>query len=180
MKLYLDLDDTVFNTTEYLEEILSWDKNQTGSVYDRFVVSGDFVSMSGMLNYYEIPLKIKKSEIDLLKEKHKVVICSEYCTEGEFLLKKKVCKDILGVDDIIGVYRLESRKYTLDLSDGILIDDNIEILHKCNAFKKFWYADDIVLSNIRSDIVLNPEEMRDIVSVRDFKGLYAELERLGV
>ena len=165
MRLYLDLDDVVFDTTRYLEELLGWTKGSKGTVYDSFVESNDLCSMSSMLEYTKIPLKLTISQIDLLKDMFEVVICTEYYTTREIQQKKQVVQDLFGISQIIGVDRNKTRKYLIDFGENILVDDTLDIIRRCNAKHKIWVSEKEILEV-------------GISVVKDFNGLYKELERI--
>ena len=165
MLLYLDLDDVVFDTTDYLEAELGWVKGSAGTVYDSFVERDDLGSMSDMLDYTKIPLKMSVSQIELLNSIFSIVFCTEYCQEKEWVRKQFIVRKLFDIDRIIGINRTIKRKYSLDLSDGILVDDNFGLLQKCNAKYKIWYTP-------------IEEERQGIITVNDFVGLHTVLERL--
>ena len=165
--IYLDLDDTVFNTSYFLEQATGWVVEHPKTIYDVFAETSDFFNMSAMLEYSKIPLNISVEDIKSLEEKYKVVVCTEYYTVTEIERKVSIMRDIFQIKDVIGIDRCYNRKYNLDLSDGILIDDTLEILVKSNAMVKIWFTK-------------SPEIPKEgIVKVGGFVELYNELERLG-
>lgn len=137
LKLYLDFDDVVMDTTRYLMRMLGeTNPNRFWGIYgnDPRVVT----ELSE--NYKKIP--IKKNALNGLRIVEKfadITFVSEYYYPGEARDKRILSKGFCRHSDIILVNANESRKYKLDLSKGMLIDDNSKILCMSNAGMKILF-----------------------------------------
>lgn len=144
MKIYLDLDDVVKDTSSYLGKYFSdfyengfWDRNLENPKLRKLLSEYDKIPyMEGALE-----------GLKYLNTYHNLVIVSEFLYPEEAFMKKKVIGSVLfecnSISRIILVNRMKTRKYNpsiVNMSDGVLIDDSVEVLAKCNAKNKILYV----------------------------------------
>lgn len=136
--LFMDLDDTFLNTEKYIREIL---KNSNLSVkascvYTLRAIPGYNIIIEKIMNNYStIPMKKGAEDcLKLLKTEYNVVFCSRYYTLGERSAKKEFAKEMN--TDIILVASEDISKKSVDMHDGVLVDDSLEALEETNASVK--------------------------------------------
>ena len=132
VRLFLDVDDVVYDTTRYLQEITGCKED----VYDYFQAEGrSLTGMSNLLDYEKIPKRVSDDEVRRLSETFDVVFCSEYFTKREIIQKRDMLYELFNLDTI-GVNRAMSRKYFIPMNGSILVDDNIMIIDRSSASSK--------------------------------------------
>lgn len=156
-KLFVDLDDTFVDTERYLRKIcesngLKVPKYETiytlygNSEYDPYF---DMV----FNNYFVIPKKQGVIEnISLLETEYEVIFCT-YCTTKSELEAKKRFAESLG-KNIILCEGEDHAKSSTDMSEGILIDDNIDVLKASNASKKLQMYNEFTYTKTLQDCSL--------------------------
>lgn len=138
-KLFMDLDDTYKDTETYLRCIL---KNygikipETMSVYALYDIPqyrGYIEEVFG--DYENIPNMIGAREnFKLLQTEYKIIFCSSCNSEQEAIGKKKFAESLN--KEIILCSGKQWDKSHVDMSGGVFIDDNKDILNKSNASVK--------------------------------------------
>lgn len=133
MKIYLDIDDVVLDTTRYLASLVG--ANSFDGFWDKYL-DDERLFNALFKDYLKIPFKPNSINIinDLAK-RHTIEFVSEYHSLGERLNKELMLKKRFGNCRFILTDYNVQRKYTLDLNDGLLVDDNPRILNRCNAEK---------------------------------------------
>ena len=132
--IYLDLDDTVFNTSYFLEQATGWVVEYPKTIYDVFAETSDFFNMSAMLEYSKIPLNISVEDIKSLEEKYKVVVCTEYYTVTEIERKVSIMRDIFQIN---AVKRENAKKSTFFKTRAFLWPFSVVISRRRSFF--FWF-----------------------------------------
>lgn len=155
-KLYLDFDNTIVNATKKIVELYDKDfwkyKNYTPThwtnintysfdelalinkdiVLDYFDDHRFFINLEYMENAKEI--------LDELKDEYEINICSIGRRMNIYNKKYWVEKNI-PYANFIGVDLIKGGKGSIDMSSGIALDDNIDMLHSTNADIKVIYGD---------------------------------------
>lgn len=171
--LYLDVDDVILDTANYVRCRASKENIHVpddASVYDS--VPKDLLK-AYLSEYEKIPYK--KSfplYIDKVKRLFKdIVILSEYYNESERDSKYNKISKLFEGNKIKLIDARVSRKFEEDLSDGIIVDDNVTILNKVKANGKicFWCPDTSVWSYSGSRVENNHK------IVYNWSELYTEL-----
>lgn len=140
-KLFIDLDDVTFETSLYVRDKCKEEGifvEDDCCVYQK--VSKNFLKEC-LSNYFKIPFR--KDFLKYFKKLDKIYdiyILSEYYFDEECNAKFERVKEFIDSDKILLVDARKERKFEKDLSDGILIDDNLIILDKVNSEDKicFW------------------------------------------
>lgn len=138
-RLFVDLDDTFLDTERYLRKILKSNGLKVPKYDTAYTLYGneEYKQYFDMVfsNYLIIPKKLGvKENIKLLETEYDVVFCS-YCTTQSEKEAKKKWADSIG-KEIILCEGDDFNKSSVDMSGGIIIDDNIEVLSASNADKK--------------------------------------------
>lgn len=126
-KLYLDIDDTLFDTENKLREVLGGRFKHEPDIYDSMSGLTDEEAMK-VLNllsdYSKIPMIEGAYEgLKYLKGKYEVTLCSEYMTPSESQAKNKLAKDF-GLPIILCGYGSRyNRKIEVNMEGIILVDD---------------------------------------------------------
>lgn len=136
--IYLDLDDTFVDTEMYIRSVL---KNNLLPVRDNTVYALRFLPIYSDImrdvfkNYDIIPLKEDAEvSLSLLSTEYNIIFCSSYITEEEANAKKSFAKKYK--KDIILCGGQNWDKSRVDMSGGIMIDDDPEALSRSNATTK--------------------------------------------
>lgn len=158
-KLYIDFDNTLVNTTEAICKLY----NEKYKNYKEFkparwweVKRYDFLDECPLMSYDEL-MKLFES-----KEFFEIVEFMPYASSvtlelaekydinivtigriNNIKLKEKWIKSHMGyVKNIIGINSMEfTDKSTIDMSDGIHIDDVSKMLHTSNAMRRICFGD---------------------------------------
>lgn len=157
-KLFVDLDDTFVDTERYLRKIcesngLKVPKYDT--IYTLYGEDNEYKPYFDMVfnNYFVIPKKQGVIEnISLLETEYEIIFCTYCTTKGEKEAKKKFANS-LGKEIIL----CEGDNYTksnIDMSEGILIDDNPEVLEASNAGKKIQMYNEFTYTQTLSNCSL--------------------------
>ena len=172
-KLYLDVDDVILDTAKYVRARAKEDNLEVPENKSIYGAIPPEVQQLYLSEYEKIPFKNTFSYyIGRVKSLFdKVTLISEYYSEGERDSKLKKMSSLFAPDQICLIDARLSRKYEKDLSDGILVDDNVTILDKVKAKRKicFWCPDTSIW-NYNGDIVKNNHKV-----IYTWSDLYAEL-----
>lgn len=151
--IYMDLDDTFFNTEYYIRAVL---KNNglpisVPCVYTlRSFKEGDVYHeiIEGIMNHYDsIPIKEGAiNSLRLLGTEYNIKLCSSYYSEGEKKSKQEYA-DSIG-REIILVPSEDVGKTSVDMSEGICIDDSLDVISECNAKYKIQMLNKYVARNM--------------------------------
>lgn len=140
--LYLDLDDTVFDTENFLRKKLggSWLQYE-GLLYEAYEEM-DFSELVKVLSvfkdYRKIPLvNGAKEGLNILKDYYNIIFCSSYHLDPEKKSKQMIA-DLMGFDLIL-CGGDDWDKSHIDMSKGVFVDDNTRLLNKSNASKKVCF-----------------------------------------
>lgn len=141
-KVYLDIDDTLYDTYNYLRSLVvmsfGTDYIKDKNIYEMMEEDEEVkkLCMNVLSDYSKIPTKAYvKDFIRLLSGKYDVVLCSMYVFDCEREAKEKLAKK-LGVESILVKYDKNIGKSNIDMSDGIFVDDSIKLLNSSNANRK--------------------------------------------
>lgn len=159
-KIYIDMDDTYFDTEEYIRKLfdangVKYDKNKTIFNQDIDIVGKDLLEMV-FSDYSCIPKKTGVEEcIELLESEYEIIFTSCYSSEEEKLAKEKYA-DSIGKKILLceGLF-----KQDLDLHDGIVVDDRpLNLLYSgCDSSNQY--------------LMYNPYMNQvDLKALVDFKG----------
>lgn len=139
-KLYLDLDDVVFDTRGTVREVRSYlnnhseeldlelrDLDDAAWVY----LSSNYDRVRVMPNFYDV--------LDLLRDSYSITFVSMYISEEEYAYKQFFARSL-----DLPIILLDVKKYkdksSVDMSGGIFIDDNPSYLESSNASEKYLMA----------------------------------------
>lgn len=140
MKLFLDLDDVVLDTSKCIREIgdyLNLHKEEFFITKENF---HDALSTYLLTNYHKV--RVKQDFIDvfpLLQEKFDIVFVSFYISEAELAYKRSLARKY-GCGGVFLKHTEHKDKSSVDMSGGIFVDDTIEMLTSSNADKKFHFC----------------------------------------
>jgi len=165
-KLYLDIDDTVLDTENYVKKVLGgkW-SNLDSSIYLEYGNMSEYELdkiKDVFSNYYEIPYISGAEEgISELQEEFDVVFCSTYWNDYE-KRSKQIWADLLGIRAIL------CEGYTkgnVDMSDAVFVDDGTRNLNSSNAAMKVCFFQKNNSLEIRGGtyVVYNWEGLLDIL-----------------
>lgn len=142
-KLFLDIDDTLVDTESYLRLRLRYilGSNVVGkydNIYnlmlDDEVANG--ICRKELSDYRNIPfLPFAEECISVLKSDYDIILCSNY-TFDEERCAKLLLADRLGVSSSLIRYTPNMGKAEVNMSDGILVDNDVRILANSNAKRK--------------------------------------------
>lgn len=138
-KLFVDLDDTFVDTERYLRRILESNGLKVPKYETVYTLYGEeaYKPYFDMVfnNYFVIPKKQGVNEnIKLLETEYNIVFCSYCTTKNEKIAKKRFAESLN--KEIILCEGEDFDKSNVDMSGGILIDDNLDVLASSNADKK--------------------------------------------
>lgn len=155
-KLYLDFDNTIVNATKKIVELYDKDfwkyKNYTPTHWTNInTYSFDeliLINKSIILDYFDdhrffINLEYNenaKEILDELKDEYEINICS-IGRKMNLYYKEQWIKKNLPYANFTGVDLIEGNKGNIDMSGGITLDDNIDMLNSSNADIKVIYGD---------------------------------------
>lgn len=138
--LFLDIDDTLKDTERYIRRLMFCNGIKTpsiGTVYRWINTDKDLFILEVMSNYNVIPYRLgARDGINLLSTEYNIVLCSGYYYEEERRSKESFANSI-GKELILCDMNKGFTKSSVDMSGGILVDDNSEILLTSNADVKF-------------------------------------------
>lgn len=142
-KLFLDIDDTLVDTESYLRlrlrYILGSDVvSKYDSIYN--LMTDDEVAKEicrkELSDYRNIPfLPFAEECIGVLKNDYNIILCSNYTFEEE-RCAKLLLAERLGVSSSLIRYAPNMGKSSVDMSDGILVDNDTRVLASSNAKRK--------------------------------------------
>ena len=141
-ELFLDIDDVLFDTENHLRRKLGGEwSSYNGLLYEAYkdMSFDELAIILGVFsNYKRIPfIKGARRGLEKLREKYNVILCSSFCFDVERKAKVEVA-EILGLPLIL--CGGESwYKDGIDMSSGIIVDDNTRIVNLSNASKKVHY-----------------------------------------
>lgn len=183
-KIYVDVDDVIFNTSELVIQLLNKYYNITPPKTVNDLKDWGFKSIYRDIDYKIIydfwdsdeffeQVKINEDFIDFYKKTKDDVFYWVFLTQGtEQNLKKKkeLLQKYFSKFDFIGV-PTNAKKKNLDLSDGIQIDDNYDNLLSNAYFKiliKNFHETDYnqVLNNHTNLYIVN--EWKEIIDILNF------------
>ena len=149
MKLYIDLDDTVKDTSRYINKVIDSNKVSLGRVNSLYsIVADDFFIKESLCNWDVIPFcQGALNSLKLLETEHEIVFCSQYLFAEEAKRKQEFASS-LGKSLYLFPRTQGVDKDSLDMSDGVLIDDNLDVLLKSNA----QYLYEMLSGNKRLDL----------------------------
>lgn len=139
-KLYLDIDDTILDTENFLRDVLGgkWAIHD-GLLYQQYsnMSEEDFRKVEIIFsNYPNIPF-ITSAPVGLkiLKEEFDLVLCSSYHMDGE-KESKEIWAKMWGIPLILckGL-----TKDCVDMSNAVFVDDNTLNLDRSNASRKICF-----------------------------------------
>lgn len=178
-KVFLDLDDTVFDTSLNLRNNLKgylesgviesiWDKR---FFMERPTISGAFrdaydIYHECMYDWNKIPVKQGALEgVSELIGMCDLCICSEYYSDFERLSKLEVVGKLWGPEGYSSVYvnGRYLRKYCIDMSGTILVDDNKTILVNSNADVKICFYNKETTEDYKGIICYDWDSLVDTV-----------------
>lgn len=152
IKIYVDFDGTTVNSVK--KAISLYNEEYHDNIHWTDINTWGFkectkASKSKMLKYFESPkffenLEYMESSHECLlilhRLRHDITIVSRGTTKN-LALKEKWITENLPFVKFIGVHSSTHGKSTVDLSDGILLDDNSQYLNSSNAKYKVCYGD---------------------------------------
>lgn len=142
-KLFLDIDDTLVDTESYLRlrlrYILGSDVvSKYDSIYNLMVNDkiANEICRKELSDYRNIPfLPFAEECISVLKNDYSIILYSNYTFEEE-RSAKLLLADRLGVSSSLTQYDTGMGKSRVDISDGILVDNDTKVLVNSNAKRK--------------------------------------------
>lgn len=167
-KLFLDLDDTVFDTENYIKSKLGgkW-VNYDGLIYtatENMSYKEKCIVKYMLTNYEDTPMMYRaKESIEILKEKFDIILCTSCSYENEKYAKYKIANK-LGLP-IILCSGDNWDKSKVDMSNGVFVENNTRILNKSNASRKicFYQRNNYVEELVYGDVVYNWYELLNIL-----------------
>ena len=135
MKLFLDLDDVVLDTSKCIREIGDYLNLHRGEF---FITKENF--HDALSPYHKV--RVKQDFIDvfpLLQEKFDIVFVSFYISEAELAYKSSLARKY-GCEGVFLKHTEHKDKSSVDMTGGIFVDDTIEMLTSSNADKKFHFC----------------------------------------
>lgn len=143
MKLYIDFDGTIVNSSKRLIEMLNEKTGLSVGYKDRmnYWVHDKYpnVSREEVLDIFRSPLFFENLEIfDGFDFSNFTIVTIG--TKENLELKEIWCKENLNPHTFIGLQKTDTGKKEIDMSDGIFIDDLTENLRSCNAKHKILFA----------------------------------------
>ena len=155
-KLYLDFDCTVCNSIKKIVELYDLDY-QFYKGYRKThwtdINTYDFEELTLIDKYmlldlfddhrffYQLDYMDNAEEvIDKLKDKYEVIICS-LGRKMNLYYKQEWIRNHLPYAKFIGIDLSESNKATVNMDNGIHIDDNVEMLNSSSALTKIIFGD---------------------------------------
>lgn len=166
MKLFLDVDDTIFDTKGYIRELLGgeWltDSRIIYSCYEDMTFRELNKVITVFSNYNKVPFKIGAYDgLNILKSKYDVVLCSSYKYSCEYKAKEAIAKRLNTPIILCGGKNWD--KSHIDMSDSVFVDNNTRILNLSNASRKvcFYQQGNLVEEFRDGDIVFNWSELLD-------------------
>lgn len=155
-KLFVDFDSTLVNSIEKIVELYNTDfkyyKNYK-PIHWTEINTYDFkeltlINKSIALNYFDdqrffdnlSPMDNAKEILDILKDKYDIIICSIGRPMNQHY-KRKWVHGNLPYAEFIGVDLRFDNKKSVDMSNGIIIDDLAANLTTSNADVKICYGD---------------------------------------
>lgn len=134
MRLYIDLDDTVKETSRYLDKVIKSNKLPLGEKNKLYsIISEDFFVREVLCNWGVIPFCSGAiNSLKLLETEYEIVFCSKYMFEDEARQKKEFA-NFMGKELYLFPTSSDLDKSSMDMSGGILIDDNLDVLLNSNA-----------------------------------------------
>lgn len=153
MNLYIDFDNVITNSSEIIVELLNEKYHCNKNFND--LTEYNFSDLFPMLDYWDIEKLFKSEELfkrvkiidgfnDFMKlnsEKFEKLFVVTIGTKENLEMKRKFLTDNkLGFIELIGIENHgNNNKSLVDMSDGILIDDNSECLRSSNAMIKVLF-----------------------------------------
>ena len=148
MNLYLDLDDVVFDTTEYARKLF---KEYGGGKYDYTLE--DSVWWEILDNYSRVPIMYGAVDfIITLKEYFNITFVSSYITENERTFKEGFAEG-LGIPIILLDLRLHTDKSCVNMIGGIFVDDSLENLKTSSAKFKILFDSSLDTSSLKNWLI---------------------------
>lgn len=141
-KLFLDLDDTFFDTENYLRKVLGgkwlYHEGLIYEAYENMEFNELFKCLEAFMDYRRVPLKAGAREgLEEIKNIYDVIFCSSYHLEPEKKAKEDIAK-VLGIPILLcGGDKWD--KSHIDMSGGVFVDDNTRLLKLSNAKDKVCF-----------------------------------------
>jgi 5'(3')-deoxyribonucleotidase len=156
-KLYLDFDLTIVNSIEKIVSLydidyhlykdyqkVHWTDISTYGFEELTLINKDII-----LNYFDdhrFFYKLKYMDnaqevLDRLKDTYDITIVS-LGRQMNLHYKREWINNNLPYCKFIGVDLSENGKQMVDISDGTLIDDNVDMLNSCNASQKIIFGEE--------------------------------------
>lgn len=155
-KLFMDLDDTYFDTERYLEKLLNNVGLPTplpgeGNIYALSTISEyKDIILEAMSDYSYIPKKEGADlALELLSTEYEVIFCSSYTYENEYKAKKSFANRVN--KDIILCTGDKFDKSHVDMRDSIFIENDPSILDVSSAKVKIQMCNQDMLKGITFD-----------------------------
>ena len=142
MNLYLDLDDVVFDTTRYAKRL--YKEYSRGIDENKYAIEledslEDIVWLEIFGDYSRVPIMFGAVDFILtLKEYFNITFVSNYITENEKTFKEGFAE---GLDIPITLLdlRYHTNKSSVDMFEGIFVDDSLENLKTSSARHKILF-----------------------------------------
>lgn len=155
IKIYLDFDNTITDTSQRLLELLNkkYNKQYSKSNIYKYDLS-DLYPETSSQDIYNIcsdkyfynelkPINGVIETLSSMNNNYKYYIAS-VCYGESHVLKQKYLDDICGNKiSFSGFYIFDKNKSCLDMSDGIVIDDNSEMLRSTNSKFKILFKNNM-------------------------------------
>lgn len=160
VKLFLDIDDVIFDTESYISSVLRKSGIVTDSSY-LYLFDND----RGMLNdflsdYSKIPMITGSYDgIKMLKTEYDVCLLSYITFVNEYYEKVKVAKK-LGLE-LFACTGEDYLKSSVDTSNGIRIDDRVDILNANNSKRSICFYKKCHFDEFGGEIVFDWYELLD-------------------
>lgn len=145
-QVYIDYDGTIVNSAKRMTEILNqkfntncnWKQMKQYNAQDLFptVTQHEINELFSSNHFFneKLELKLGINQILKLNEKYFDFTIVTMGTDDNLILKKKWCENNLKFKfDYIGLTDFSKLKSTVDMTDGIMVDDTISMLLSTNA-----------------------------------------------
>lgn len=160
VKLFLDIDDVIFNTESYISSILRKQGITTSCSYE-YLSDNNMGMLNELLSdYSKIPTITGSIDgVKMLKTEYDVCLLSYVTFPSEYLEKLKIAK-LLGVE-LYACHGDDYLKSSVSTEGSIRVDDKSDILNANKSFRNICFYKKCFFNGFTGEVVFDWYELLD-------------------